>query len=285
MINLTNIQTEVDASYLYAILAAKEKDSTVAAIFKEMSDIERSHALSSIKKNGMSLDHFPKPSFRAKLIKRFGNWFGSDFILGILLNTEKSLASSIHSARSQTNTKTSLSDTAHVCRRDLFLHDGVAADVYRPRTHNTCEGCKNASLQINKTQEQLSSNSGCLWYSAAGRWGVRNWGKSSCVAHTSEQDRQKQIPAYNAWNQGRECPCGGDPEQGLWKATWKPIAEGSFRWKEKTTAFTVALWPSFMSASPPCPSRQKDANVRARKSGRSWYTRCSEREATDRCWG
>ena len=39
MINLTNIQTEVDASYLYAILAAKEKDSTVAAIFKEMSDI------------------------------------------------------------------------------------------------------------------------------------------------------------------------------------------------------------------------------------------------------
>ena len=30
------------------------------------------------------------------------------------MNTEKSLASSIHSARSQTNTKTSLSDTAHV---------------------------------------------------------------------------------------------------------------------------------------------------------------------------
>ena len=59
MINLTNIQTEVDASYLYAILAAKEKDSTVAAIFKEMSDIERSHALSFMKKNGMSLDHFP----------------------------------------------------------------------------------------------------------------------------------------------------------------------------------------------------------------------------------
>lgn len=114
MVNLTNIQTEVDASYLYAELATREKDSTVAAIFKEMSDIERSHALSFMKKNGMSLDHFPKPSFRAKLIKRFGNWFGSDFILGILLNTEKSLASSIHSARSQTNTKTSLSDTAHV---------------------------------------------------------------------------------------------------------------------------------------------------------------------------
>ena len=47
-------------------------------------------------------------------------------------------------------------------RQVVKKYSGVAADVYRPRTHNTCEGCKNASLQINKTQEQLSSNSGCL---------------------------------------------------------------------------------------------------------------------------
>jgi VIT1/CCC1 family predicted Fe2+/Mn2+ transporter len=114
MINLKNIQTEVDASFLYAVLAEKEKDNTIASIYKEMSDIECSHAIAFLEKNGMTKSQYPQPSFRAKLIKTLGGWFGADFILGILLNTEKSLASSIQTARSQTKTKVSLSDTAHV---------------------------------------------------------------------------------------------------------------------------------------------------------------------------
>ena len=40
-----NIQTEVDASFLYDILATHEEDPNVAEIFRQMSDIERSHAL------------------------------------------------------------------------------------------------------------------------------------------------------------------------------------------------------------------------------------------------
>jgi VIT1/CCC1 family predicted Fe2+/Mn2+ transporter len=114
MINLKNIQTEVDASFLYAVLAEREKDEVIASIYKEMSDIECSHAIAFLEKNGMSKSQYPQPSFRAKLIKTLGGWFGTDFILGILLNTEKSLASSIQSARSQTRTSASLSDTAHV---------------------------------------------------------------------------------------------------------------------------------------------------------------------------
>jgi rubrerythrin len=82
MINLKNIQTEVDASFLYAVLAEKEKDNTIASIYKEMSDIECSHAIAFLEKNGMSKSQYPQPSFRAKLIKTLGGWFGADFILG-----------------------------------------------------------------------------------------------------------------------------------------------------------------------------------------------------------
>lgn len=40
MINLQNIQTEVDASFLYQILADHEEDTHVADIFRQMSEIE-----------------------------------------------------------------------------------------------------------------------------------------------------------------------------------------------------------------------------------------------------
>ena len=41
---LQNIQIEVDASFLYSILADNEEDANVAHVFKEMSEIEKSHA-------------------------------------------------------------------------------------------------------------------------------------------------------------------------------------------------------------------------------------------------
>ena len=42
---LQNIQIEVDASFLYSILADNEEDANVMHVFKEMSEIEKSHAL------------------------------------------------------------------------------------------------------------------------------------------------------------------------------------------------------------------------------------------------
>ena len=114
MDTLKHIQTEVDASYLYGILAAREEDPQVAHIFSEMSDIERSHAVAFLEKNNLSPDQMPGPSGRARILERIGKVFGNDYILGVLLDTEKSLAFSVAQARKKSNTKSSLSDTAHV---------------------------------------------------------------------------------------------------------------------------------------------------------------------------
>ena len=48
--NLKNIQTEVDASFLYGLLAEKEEDQNVKEIFLQMSAIEKSHAVTFLQK-------------------------------------------------------------------------------------------------------------------------------------------------------------------------------------------------------------------------------------------
>ncbi|MBP6448679.1 MAG: rubrerythrin family protein, partial [Saprospiraceae bacterium] len=60
-----NIQTEIDASYLYGILATHEEDPNVAEIFRQMSDIEKSHALAFMAKHNIPSEPFPAPSGRA----------------------------------------------------------------------------------------------------------------------------------------------------------------------------------------------------------------------------
>lgn len=114
MVSLKSIQTEVDVCYLYQILAENEKDPNVAAIFKQMSAVEHSHALAFLAKNNLDESHLPKPSGRAKTLHWIGKCFGYDYILGVLLDTEKSVSSSILKARKQSQTQESLSDTAHV---------------------------------------------------------------------------------------------------------------------------------------------------------------------------
>ncbi len=112
--NLKNIQTEVDASYLYKILGDHEEDENVANVFHQMSEIEHSHAVAFLAKYDKDASHLPPPSGRAKTLHFIGKVLGYDYILGVLLDTEKSISSSVLSARKKTNTKESLSDTAHV---------------------------------------------------------------------------------------------------------------------------------------------------------------------------
>jgi VIT1/CCC1 family predicted Fe2+/Mn2+ transporter len=114
MISLKSIQTEVDVCYLYQILAEHEEDENVAHVFRQMSEIEHSHALAFLAKNNLDASHLPKPSGRARTLHFIGKVFGYDYILGVLLDTEKSVSSSIIKARKQTGTRESLSDTAHV---------------------------------------------------------------------------------------------------------------------------------------------------------------------------
>jgi VIT1/CCC1 family predicted Fe2+/Mn2+ transporter len=112
--NLKNIQTEVDASFLYRILAENETDNTIAQIFYQMSEIEKSHAVAFLKKLELDESHMPPPSGRAKVLKSLGRILGYDYILGVLLDTEKSLSSSILQSRKNLQQADSLSDTAHV---------------------------------------------------------------------------------------------------------------------------------------------------------------------------
>jgi len=114
MIKLSNIQTEVDASYIYKILAEHEEDPNIASVFYQMSDIEHGHALAFMKKNNMDLSMVLPPSTKAKILNLIGKIFGYDYILGVMLDTERSLSSSIITSRKTNNAAGSLSDTAHV---------------------------------------------------------------------------------------------------------------------------------------------------------------------------
>jgi VIT1/CCC1 family predicted Fe2+/Mn2+ transporter len=114
MIDLKNIQTEIDASFLYKLLAEHEEDANVANVFNQMSEIEYGHAQAFMQKNGMDINNMPGPSNRAKILKQIGKVLGYDYVLGVLLDTEKSISSSVVNARKKTNTEESLSDTAHV---------------------------------------------------------------------------------------------------------------------------------------------------------------------------
>jgi VIT1/CCC1 family predicted Fe2+/Mn2+ transporter len=79
-----------------------------------MSEIEHSHAIAFANKNKLDVSELPPPSTRAKTLKLIGKVFGYDYVLGVLLDTEKSISSAVVNARKTTNTAGSLSDTAHV---------------------------------------------------------------------------------------------------------------------------------------------------------------------------
>lgn len=111
---LKNIQTEIDASYLYKILAENEQDLNVANVFRQMSEIEQSHAIAFANKNNIELSKLPAPSNRAKTLNLIGKVFGYDYVLGVLLETEKSISNAIIGGRKKQKTTDSISDTAHV---------------------------------------------------------------------------------------------------------------------------------------------------------------------------
>ncbi|MBL7802299.1 MAG: VIT1/CCC1 transporter family protein [Saprospiraceae bacterium] len=91
---LASLQTEVDAAFLYRKIAAAEDDKGIAAVFDNLADIEAEHA-------GHMLTHLrqqlpdlvlPQPSWRARTLNRIGKVLGYDYIIGVLMDTEKSIA-------------------------------------------------------------------------------------------------------------------------------------------------------------------------------------------------
>jgi vacuolar iron transporter family protein len=125
----SNLQTEIDTSYLYRQLAAHEADATLAEVFRQMSDIEHGHALTFAKARGFELESDPKPSWRAKTINMIGKVFGYDYVLGVLLDTEKGISRAIVSKKSQNNMAITGSEGNHVkiLRSILENQSGVNA--------------------------------------------------------------------------------------------------------------------------------------------------------------
>jgi vacuolar iron transporter family protein len=109
-----SVQTEIDASFLYQKLAEHETDETIANVFRQMSGIEKGHAEAFAKKENISLVNLMKPSWRAKTINTIGKIFGYDYVLGVLMDTEKSISSAVIGTKKKLNQEITGTETNHV---------------------------------------------------------------------------------------------------------------------------------------------------------------------------
>ena len=108
------VQTEIDACYLYSKLAEKEKDPIIANVFTQMSEIEKSHAEAFATKENIPTENLINPSWRAKTLNFIGNIFGYDYVLGALMDTEKSISSAIISTKKKNKQQITGTETNHV---------------------------------------------------------------------------------------------------------------------------------------------------------------------------
>ncbi|HLP18269.1 MAG TPA: VIT1/CCC1 transporter family protein [Bacteroidota bacterium] len=112
--NNQNIQTEIDAHFLYQKLAEHESDPTIANVFRQMSGIEKGHAEAFAKKENISLEHLMQPSWRAKTLNMIGSIVGYDYVLGALMDTEKSISNATIVTKKKNNREITGSETNHV---------------------------------------------------------------------------------------------------------------------------------------------------------------------------
>ena len=110
----SNLQTEIDASFLYGQLAAHESDPMMADVFRQMSEIEQGHALAFAKSKGLPADIIGKPSWRAKTINTIGKVFGYDYVLGVMMDTEKSISNAVMAQKAKHNMPVTGGETNHV---------------------------------------------------------------------------------------------------------------------------------------------------------------------------
>lgn len=107
-----SLQSEVDASYLYGRLAENESDEAIASVFRQMSDIEKSHAETFMAKQGVAI--IPPPSVRARILNRIGKLFGYDYVLGTLMDTERSISSALIAGKKKHKVPVTGAETTHV---------------------------------------------------------------------------------------------------------------------------------------------------------------------------
>ncbi len=109
-----SIQTEIDASFLYQKLAEHESDEVIASVFRQMSEIEKSHAEAFAKKENIRLENLMQPSWRAKMIHTIGKIFGYDYVLGVLMDTEKGISTAVINTKKKLKKEVTGTETNHV---------------------------------------------------------------------------------------------------------------------------------------------------------------------------
>lgn len=109
-----NLQTEIDASYLYHKLAINEQDETIAHVFNQMSEIENGHALAFAKANNMEMGVMPGPSVQARTLNLIGKIFSYNYVLGVMMDTEKTLSNAIITGKKKRNIAITGNEANHV---------------------------------------------------------------------------------------------------------------------------------------------------------------------------
>ncbi|MEZ4941769.1 MAG: VIT1/CCC1 transporter family protein [Saprospiraceae bacterium] len=100
-----SLQTEVDAAFLYKKIAEAEAEPAIARVFQQLAEIESGHAakmLEHLARQDSSL-RLPPPSWRARVLNRIGKIFGYDYIIGVLMDTEKSIAQATIQQKTKSN--------------------------------------------------------------------------------------------------------------------------------------------------------------------------------------
>ena len=118
--HLESLQFEIDTAYLYDKIADHEPDASLASIFRGLAEIERSHAQ-------QLMDHdphlkLPAPSWRARTLNQIGRIFGYDYLIGTLLESEKSIANAVIFNKQDQNVALSGSEDNHVKILQSLIH-------------------------------------------------------------------------------------------------------------------------------------------------------------------
>ena len=114
---LANLQTEVDASYLYELISELEPDEEIASYYLQMSIIEGAHVKKGIERANelnISISLPIKPSWRARVIGKIGKSIGYNFILSTLIDTEKGISQAVVKKKITEGKKIAGNETRHV---------------------------------------------------------------------------------------------------------------------------------------------------------------------------
>jgi len=120
-----SLQTEADASFLYSRIADAEENAEVANVFRQLAEIERGHAakmLEQIEKQGFAIT-IPPPSWRARARDRIGKIFGYDYVIGALMDTEKSITQAVVKQKTEQNKALTGGENNHVVILQTLLRN------------------------------------------------------------------------------------------------------------------------------------------------------------------